>query len=213
MARGTSITDAGLVSKEILVREWVQRKLGGVAHERRVARKAEIFFQLTWRWHELGRADCRLLTLAALVHDVGRAEGDDAHEKSGARMLMENTSLPLTEAERRRLAFMTRHHRGRVPEVGAERYLNCNFDDLRVMRTLLGLLRAADSLDSRSQGGPQIVATVYGKVITIYGYVAGDAAVAAATLGKPKKFRLLESTLGCQVRTQWFSTDRLALVS
>jgi hypothetical protein len=128
-------------------------------------------------------------------------------------MLMENASLPLTDTEKRRLAFMTRYHRGRVPEVGAEQYLNGNLDDLRAMRTLLGLLRAADALDSRSQGGPQIVATVYGKVITIYGYVAGDAAVAATTLGRPKKFRLLESTLGCQVRTEWFGTDRLALVS
>jgi hypothetical protein len=49
--------------------------------------------------------------------------------------------------------------------------------------------------------------------VTIYGYITGDAALTAATLGKPKKFRLLESTLDCHVQTEWFSTDRLALVS
>jgi exopolyphosphatase/pppGpp-phosphohydrolase len=213
MSKGLGITDTDLFSKESSVREWVRRKLGGVAHELRVARVAEMLFQLTRRWHDLGRAESRLLTLAALVHDVGRAQGEAGHAKAGARMLLENTSLPLTETERRRLAFLIRHHRGRVPEVGAERYLDRDADNGFIMRTLLGLLRAADTLDSRSLGSPQLVATVRDRVVTIYGYIAGDAAVAAASLGKPKKFRLLESMLDCRVQTEWFSTDRLAMVS
>ena len=213
MSKECGITEANLLSKEIIVREWARRKLGTLAHELRVAQVAQKFFQLTQRWHDLGTGEYRLLTLAALVHDVGRAERDQGHAKAGARMLIENTSLPLTETERRRLAFLTRYHRGKVPAVGEERYLDHNVDRNFMMRTLLGLLRAADALDSRSLGGPQLVVTVRDKAVTIYGYIAGDAAVAASTLGKPKKFKLLESMLGCQVRTEWFSSDRLTLVS
>ena len=212
MSKGLG-AETDLVSRELHLREWVRRKLGGVGHELRVARVAEMLFHLTRRWHELGRGECRLLTMGALVHDVGRAEGEDGHAKAGARMVMENTSLPLTEGERRRLAFMARHHRGRVPEEGEECYLDREADHGGVMRILLGLLRAADALDSRTGEAPQLVATIRGRQMTIFGYVAGDAEAAAATLGRPKKFRLLEATLGCEVQMEWFSTDRLALVS
>jgi exopolyphosphatase/pppGpp-phosphohydrolase len=213
MSRGAVGTETTFFPEEISLRDWARRRLGTLGHELRVARVAEMLFNLTRRWHELGKRESRLLACAALVHDVGRAEASDGHAKTGARMIFENTTLPLTQTERRRLAFLVRYHRGSVPQAGDERYLDPDCDNIRIMRTLLALLRAADALDSRTFGGPQLVATVRGKVITVYGYVAGNPAVTAATLGRPKKFRLLESVMNCQVRTEWFGTDRLALVS
>lgn len=199
--------------KHMMVCNWVRRRLGSVAHELRVARIAEKLFSLTRKWHDLGAMELKLLALAALVHDVGRAQGKKGHAKIGARMVMESATLPLGAGERRRLAYLTRHHRGRVPEPGAESYLDRDSDDGRAMRILLGLLRAADSLDSRVRGGHQFVATIRGRTLTFCAYVSGDAAAEAKILAKPKKFALLESTLHCEVRTEWYSTDRLALVS
>jgi exopolyphosphatase/pppGpp-phosphohydrolase len=213
MLKDSHIVDIQPNSKEIAIREWVTRQLGDIAHEKRVARVAQMLFQLTRRWHDLGRAESRLLNMAALVHDVGRAHGEEGHAKTGARMILEHAGLPVSEAERRRLAYMTRHHRGAVPEPGGEQHLDAALDPRNTMRLLLGLLRAADSLDSRVLGGPQIVATVHARVLTLCGYIEGDASLAAATLGKPKKLRLLEDTLDCEVRIEWFSTERLAMVS
>ena len=66
----------------------------------------------------MATAECNLLVLAALVHDVGRAFGEDNHARVGAEIILENEKL--TATERRRLAYLTRYHRGRVPEAGEE---------------------------------------------------------------------------------------------
>src|SRR4051812_6143459 len=92
--------------KELQVREWVRAKLGGIDHELRVAAIAEKLFDVTSRWHGLGVADRRLLSLAAVVHDVGRANCSKGHAKEGAQMVLGASHLPLSEAERRRLAFL-----------------------------------------------------------------------------------------------------------
>src|ERR1035437_1233729 len=139
--------------KEMMLREWVRRKLGSIDHEVRVAKVARMLFGLTRRWHGLAASEENLLGLAALVHDVGRAFGDDNHARVGAKMVLENERL--TATERRRLAFLTQYHRGRVPEAGKEGILGV-MDDFPLKRMLLGILRAADSLDSRSCEPPRL---------------------------------------------------------
>jgi exopolyphosphatase/pppGpp-phosphohydrolase len=154
-----------------------------------------------------------LLRFAALVHDAGRAYGPKGHEKVGARMLAENTSLPLFETERRRLRFLTRHHRGRLPNPGDECYLERTLDNVRTMRVLLGLLRAADGLDSRAGRGAQLVMTARDRRVTVHGYLFDDADLHSRLLTKQKKLGLFESVLSCEVHVKWFSIDRLALLS
>jgi exopolyphosphatase/pppGpp-phosphohydrolase len=198
--------------KEIAVANWVRHKLGTIAHELRVSQTASRLFDLTRKWHALGMTESRLLILAALVHDVGRVEGTKGHAKVGARMVMEDSDLPLCSLERRRLAFLTRHHRGKVPESGMESYLEGGHDNPYTLRILLGLLRAADGLDSRA-GTAHLVTTVKGRVISVFGYIASDEGSAAKLRAKRKKFLLLESMLRCEVRVEWFNTDHQALVS
>jgi exopolyphosphatase/pppGpp-phosphohydrolase len=195
------------------LRDWVRRKLGSVQHELRVGRVAATIFDLAQRWHGMGSTESRLLIMAALLHDVGRVGGEKKHAQRGAAMILENSSLPLTSSERRRLAFLTRYHRGSVPEQGAEEILDPSGDDSATMRMLLGILRAADGLDSRSFAPPRLVMTTRGRVLTVFGYVEGEAGEAEELFGRRKKFRLLEEMLDCQVRTHWFSTEMAALVS
>src|SRR5687768_3720081 len=135
--------------KHRALQRWAQRRLGTLEHERRVADIAATLFTLTSPRHVLDAAQRRLLAMAATVHDVGRVDGEDGHEIAGAKMLLRDESLPLTGTERRALAYLTRYHRGPVPDAGCDRILN-ESDDHDGLRVTLALLRAADALDSRS---------------------------------------------------------------
>ncbi len=216
-ARDSSKGASRETPKEALVRDWARRKLGRIDHELRVARLARHLFELTHRWHGLGHAERRLLVLGSLVHDVGRAIEDKGHARHGARMILDSMGLPVNETERRRIAYLTRYHRGRVPEMGDEEILQHDESDTREdvanLRVLLGLLRASDALDSRSAEAPRLILTLRDRNLSIRGYVEGDAQSAAELFGGPKKFRLLEETLNCEVRTEWFSTEVVTLVA
>jgi hypothetical protein len=204
-------------SKEAMVRDWVRRRLGSVEHELRVARVARTLFGLSRRWHGLGVEESKLLGLGVLVHDVGRVWGEKKHEERGARMIWEGRGLELDGAERRRLAYLTRYHKGWVPGLWEDGILDRDEDEGFSLRVLLGILRAADGLDSRTLGGPQLVIGVRGaehgaRVVAIQGYV-GDAGKAEAVYGRRKKFRLLEEMLGCAVETEWLEAKRMAAAS
>src|SRR5262249_40046689 len=106
-----------------------------------------------------------------------------------ARMIAKARWLPLDADERRRLAYLTRYHRGAVPEACEEGILDPRHDDVEAVTVLLGLLRAADTLDSRRLGAPRLVmsarATGRGRLVTIGGYVP-DAEEAGQVFGKRK---------------------------
>src|SRR5436305_7544196 len=101
--------------------KWTLAHLGTIQHELRVQEISAKLFDLTCPLHRLDGSYRRLLRMAAIVHDVGRSIDDDTHPREGARLILEDSALPIDEAQRRALAYLTRHHRGRVPEVGSDK--------------------------------------------------------------------------------------------
>jgi len=194
------------------VAAWVRRKLGAAGHEERVAQIAATLFDLTSPWHRLGTAERSLLVLGALVHDVGRAVSKDGHEKLGAHTVLTDERLLLGEAERRRVAFLTRYHRGPVPEKGAEQILR-DGDDRKTLRRMLAFLRAADGLDSRWMQSPQLVFAVRQRQIDVLCYLHSESDKACLPSLKRKKFRLLEEELGCRVSVDLRLNANLSLVA
>src|SRR5688572_1294280 len=155
----------GLVpcAKLTAVDRWVARRLGGTGHERRVAAIASTLFDLTAPLHDLAAADRRLLQLSALAHDVGRSVDPAEHPAEGARMVAADESMPLSPAERRGIAYLTRYHRGKAPAPGKDKVLS-DADDAERMHQLLALLRAADALDSRRDlEAPRLVFALLGR--------------------------------------------------
>ncbi len=198
--------------KHRLLSRWVQRRLGTLDHERRVAEIADTLFRLTGPRHDLGFAHRRVLALAAMVHDVGRVDGEHGHEILGARMILRDESLPLKGAERRALAFMTRYHRGIVPEPGRDRIL-LESDDHEPLRLTLALLRAADAMDSRSLESPRLVFALRGRLLRIGCYLDVDSAKARKVYSRRKKFRLLEELLDCRVEIDVRCAEALSMVA
>jgi exopolyphosphatase / guanosine-5'-triphosphate,3'-diphosphate pyrophosphatase len=184
--------------KEHIVERWVARRLGAIDHERRVTAIAATLFDLTADIHQMGVAQRRLLRLAGIVHDVGRSVDGKSHPTVGADMIVRDSTLPLTAAERRCLAYLTRYHRGAVPQNGYAEHLTAA-DDRKAMLRLLALLRAADALDSRSALVPRLVLAMRGKRIAVTCYLDKDCPRARRIYRRRKKHRLLEDTLGCRI--------------
>jgi exopolyphosphatase/guanosine-5'-triphosphate,3'-diphosphate pyrophosphatase len=181
-----------------VVRRWVTRCLGTVRHEDRVVEIAGRLFQLTSHQHGLPASDLRLLRVAVVVHDVGRSIDEETHPRQGARMLLKEPNLPLDEHERRWLAYLTRYHRGAVPDVRCDGILRRSDPHAR-LRLLLALLRAADGLDSRSLDAPRLSFTMTNKKLRITCRLDDESPKASRAFTRRKKFRLLEELLDVRV--------------
>ena len=205
-------TREGAALEEQALRKWVLRQLGSIEHEQRVAEIAHKLFDLTWPLHGLGRCDRRMLRLAAIVHDVGRAIDDETHPQQGARMLLEADHLPLSPGERRGLAYLTRYHRGRVVEPGEDAILRRGDDGDR-LRQVLAFLRAADALDSRAIESPRLVFALLGRRLQVTCYLDDDTPKARKVYTRRKKFRLLEEVLDCRVEVRIAAAQALQMVA
>lgn len=192
--------------------KWVQRELGSVAHERRVTEIASKLFDLTWPLHGMERSERRLLRMAAMVHDVGRSIDDETHPQQGARMLLETTHLPLDPSLRRSLAYLTRYHRGKVPELGTGEILS-RHDDAETLLKLLALLRSADALDGRSLESPQLVFELLGRRLSITCYLQEDTPKARKTYLRMKKHRLMENLFDCRINLRISEAAALRMVA
>ena len=197
----TDRRDTNISYKELLTERWVQRRLGRIGHERRVTSIATILFDLTQDLHELTVAHRRLLRLGSIVHDVGRSVEDRRHPAIGAEMLMEDSHLPISDQDRRRLAYLTRYHRGAVPEIGYDGILR-DGDGRKTTQRVLALLRAADTLDNRNLTPPRIVMSLKGHKLNVTCFIEDDCSKSRRAFSKRKKFRLLEDLLDCKVDVQ-----------
>ncbi len=191
------------------IERWVGRRLGNIEHERRVAKIALALFDLSADRHGLEPRHRRLLELGCLVHDVGRTVDREDHPAEGARLLLSDDRLPLDNQQRRALAFLTRHHRGRVPDRGCERHL-ARRDDRRAMRAMLAFLRAADAMDARSGTPPRLNFSLRGRKLRVTVQPQADP---AAFYCRRKKLRMLESLLDCRLEIRLTVTPRARLVA
>jgi exopolyphosphatase/pppGpp-phosphohydrolase len=200
-ARMTQSRQRSIPSKEMVVRRWAQRRLGRIPHERRVAVIADTLFDLTEEMHDLEASHRRLLRLGAFLHDVGRQVDDRRHPAIGAAMILEDASLPITAQDRRRLAYLTRYHRGAVPEAGFDDILQPG-DSRKIMRRILALLRAADTLDNRNLTPPRIVMVMKNRRLRVTCFIDQDCEKSRRAFRKRKKFRLMEDLLDCKIEVQ-----------
>ena len=191
---------------------WVRRRLGDSGHERRVANIARAIFDLTQDLHDLSRRARWTLIAAALVHDVGRCADHEDHARAGADMILADASLPLSPTARRWIAYLTLHHRGPVPDVGKDSLLRPG-DDAPGLLKVLALLRAADTLDSRSIEPPRVLLMRRQSHLQISCFLREPSARAEKAFCRPKKFRLLEQTLDCHVDVEIHLGDARMLLA
>jgi exopolyphosphatase/pppGpp-phosphohydrolase len=197
--------------KQRLAEQWVRRQLRNIAHERRVAAIASTIFDLTRAKHKLTLSEKRLLLLGAVLHDVGRKISVRRHPAVGARLIRKSTSLSLSPAERRCVGYLTRYHRGAVPEPGYDDILAVS-DGRKRLLIVLAILRAADALDGRQHESPRLVFVLRRRRLSITVYLADASAKCRRFYKRRKKFRLLQDLLDIKIELNVRQVEAISAV-
>ena len=89
------------------------------------------------------------LEAAAILHDVGRAEGSHNHQKKSYRLIRERIPPPgWTSAEMEIVASIARYHRGALPGAGQKSWAAIPVEQKESVLLLAGILRLATALGS-----------------------------------------------------------------
>ena len=122
------------------------------AHARLVARFAETIFDEVARPSGLTRHQRRLLSAAALLHDVGYHIAHEGHHKHALYLIRNSELTGFSEAERDVIANVARYHRGSTPKERHTEFWRLNESDRDTVRRLAAILRVADALDRSHEG-------------------------------------------------------------
>lgn len=149
LPRGADLEAAGMAWLEL----WASFLTPDPAHAKRVTRLAlQLYDQLAAA--HLGGAQGnghtrRVLEIAALAHDVGRAEGARSHHKRSYR-LISKLEVPLgwTPEEMHLAALVARYHRRALPQARHAEFRRLPHDRRQKVLLLAGILRLANALAS-----------------------------------------------------------------
>jgi len=117
------------------------------AHAFQVCRLAQIFFDRTKEIHGLDRDARRLITAAALLHDIGHTISVQGHHKHARDLILDYDLNGFTDRERSIVACVARYHRKAHPRPGHKVFADLVHDDQTLVTRLAALLRIADGLD------------------------------------------------------------------
>ena len=98
----------------------------------------------------------RILQVAALLHDVGRARDEKGHHKTSYN-LIRGLRPPLGWSERdlRLAGIVARYHRGALPRTGQKALRGLNVSQRQNVLRLAGILRLANAFDAPRDGRVQ----------------------------------------------------------
>jgi exopolyphosphatase/guanosine-5'-triphosphate,3'-diphosphate pyrophosphatase len=124
-----------------------RRYLFDETHATHVARLAGSLFDQLAPLHRMDAADRRVLTAAALLHDVGIFIGHKKHHKHSLYILQQSEIPEFTPRETELIANLARYHRKGVPAAHHEAFTRLPAEDRQRVVRLASILRIADALD------------------------------------------------------------------
>jgi CHAD domain-containing protein len=142
-----------------------------------------------------------VLQAAALMHDVGKAKGQEKHQKKSYRMIrgMERP-LGWSAREMEMAAVVARYHRGALPRPRGKSLQVLELPDRPIAMELAGVLRLANALDARhrrrGEGGedsPGLEVSLQDRVVVVR--AAGFSALDGSAEGVAAARHLLETVL------------------
>ena len=154
------------------LRIWASYLDPDFLHSRRVAQLALLLYdglRQAGLIAQNSEHDARaVLHAAALLHDVGKTQGDKVHHKDSFKMIR-NLPPPLgwDARELQLAAFVARYHRGALPRPRQKSLQLLDLSERRVALQLAGVLRLTNSLDTRNGTEPRLKVGLDDKVVLI----------------------------------------------
>lgn len=150
LPRGPAARQASLTR----LQAWSSFLDSDLQHSRRVANFAVQIYKELVRIDVLNgdtKNGCDLLRAAAVVHEVGRAEGNKNHHKKTEKMVGQLDRLAgWTRQDILTMAQVARYHRGALPQ--GSRLQDMPPQQRRQVKLLAGVLRLANALDAEHNG-------------------------------------------------------------
>lgn len=199
LPRGPAARRASLTK----LQAWSSFLDSDVQHGRRVANFAVQIYEGLARIGVLNHAaknGCDLLRAAAVVHEVGRAEGEKNHHKKTEKMVGQLDHLVgWTRQDILTMAQVARYHRGALPQ--GSRLQGIPALQRRQIKLLAGILRLANALDAEHNGAIRRItmAKTDGFVVIRAQGLLADSSLAEKIAGAR---HLLEITCGLPILVQ-----------
>jgi exopolyphosphatase / guanosine-5'-triphosphate,3'-diphosphate pyrophosphatase len=142
-----------------------------------------------------------VLQAAALMHDVGKAKGQEKHQKKSYRMIrgMERP-LGWSAREMEMAAVVARYHRGALPRPRGKSLQVLELPDRPIAMELAGVLRLANALDTRhvrhgdgGENSPRLEVSLQDRVVVVR--TAGYSTLDGSAEGIAAARHLLETVL------------------
>lgn len=121
-------------------------------HAREVARIARTIFSALQDEHRLTPRHELVLTVAALLHDIGLFVSDRSHHKHSMYLIRNSDIFGLGERETEMAAVVARYHRKASPQTGHPEFAVLDRETRIAVSKLAAILRVADALDRRHAG-------------------------------------------------------------
>lgn len=208
LPRGQAARQASFTRLQV----WSSFLDSDLQHNRRVANFAVQIYQGLARLGILKddtKGGCDLLRAAAVVHEVGRAEGNKNHHKKTEKMVGQLDRLVgWTRQDILTMAQIARYHRGALPQVSRLQAMPAL--QRRQIKLMAGILRLANALDAEHDGAIRRIATAKSDgfvVIRAQGLLT-DSPLAEKIAGAR---HLLEITCGLPILVQRLPESRKRL--
>lgn len=141
----------------------------------------------------------KILSLAALLHDIGYVEGYENHHKTAFRLIMAAPIPGLSPHDQALIAHIARYHRGALPNPSKhEAFAALSPADQQLVTRLGAILRFADGLDrSHTDAVQDLRCELEGKTLVVT-LLPGTNDEAERWAGQ-KKARWFEDVFGVKV--------------
>ena len=118
-----------------------------IEHGELVSEYGNMIFDKLKKHHGLGGRDKIFLTVASLLHDVGKSVNDLDHNIISYEIVRRLNLVGLTQSEQEIIALICRYHSGKSPDLEELNYTILDFDTRVRVSKLTAMIRLADALD------------------------------------------------------------------
>jgi exopolyphosphatase/guanosine-5'-triphosphate,3'-diphosphate pyrophosphatase len=168
-------------------------------HATKVAELSTALFNEVRHLVGFGDEEEVLLTLSALLHDIGQIVSMTSHHKHSRYLINATPFIGLSESQRSVVACIARYHRRAEPSLKHPEFMALNEANRQRVRVLASILRVADALDRDHTAKVKGVSLKFlGEVCELK--VIADEDISVEEWGVMRKGGLFESVFGCKLK-------------